>query len=84
MQEVLASPTQRGGIVAVNTAEIAIDDHLIIEARLSKGIWDRLTVQCARACGTRCVLVCPSPCRLAKRIISRFLPRYFESYARWN
>ena len=65
--------------------EIAEDDELMIEARLVGIIWDSLAIPCCKAAnGVRCELVCPHPCSLAEKVIDRFLPDYFNYYARWN
>jgi len=70
--------------MATNIAEIANDDELIIEGRLSKDIWSVLTVECVRSKGARCALVCSYPCRRARRIINEVLPVLFQNYVRWN
>ncbi len=76
--------TGRRGKMATNIREIAADDQLIIEGKLQGEIWDSLIVQCGGSQGVRCSLVCPRPCRLAKRYINEFLPAFFRYYARWN
>ena len=62
--------------------KIAEGSHLIVDGRLRRGIWDTLTVQCGK--GFRCVLVCSYPCRLARKLINRSVPVWFQDYARWN
>ena len=63
--------------------QIKVDDQLIIEARLQSEIWDTLAIQC-QGWQLPCRFRCKRPCRLARRLIDHFMPRYFDSYARWN
>ena len=66
-------------------AQLADDDHLVIEGRLQGIIWGELALPCCKAAqGHRCGLVCSHPCGLAKRCIDRFMPVYFVNYAKWN
>ena len=64
--------------------EIAEGSHLIVDGRLRRGVWDTLTVQCPKATGLRCVLVCSYPCPLARKLIKRSVPVLFQDYAHWN
>ena len=68
--------------MATTITEIANDDELIIEGKLSKDIWRILTVECPKSNGMRCNLVCSYPCRQVKGIINNFLPIMFMNYAR--